>query len=177
LGAPPGAPDKIEQLKTAVAEAIRLEQHIAQLEEDAKVFRKQQHYLRSQVIPDIMAELQMSELVSAGHKIKVEDFYSGSLPKESEKRQAALDWLKTHGGEALIKTELTVPFAKSQHNVAIALTEDLAKQGYNVSLDSTVHSQTLLAFVREKVRNGDDIDFDTLGIYSGKVAKITEVKK
>jgi hypothetical protein len=44
-------------------------------------------------------------------------------------------------------------------------------------MDENVHTQTLLAFVREKVRNGDDIDFDALGIYTGKVAKITEVKK
>jgi hypothetical protein len=177
MGAPVGAPDKLETLNKSIEEALALGEKIAQMEEDVKVFRKQVHYLTTSAIPDMMSELQMSELVFRGYKIKVEDFYSGSLPKEAGKREAAFSWLKANGGEGLIKTELTIPFAKSQHNVAVALTDDLSKQGYTVSLDENVHSQTLLAFVREKVRSGEDIDFDTLGIYAGRVAKIKEAKK
>jgi hypothetical protein len=177
MGAPVGAPDKLKSLQTSVDEALSLDEKIAQMEEDVKTFKKQQHYLRTAVIPDLMAELQMTEMVVRGRKIKVEDFYSGSLPKDYDKRETALAWLKAHGGESLIKTELKVPFAKSQHNEALALKDDLVKSGHNVSMDENVHTQTLLAFVREKVRNGDDIDFDALGIYTGKVAKITEVKK
>ena len=38
-------------------------------------------------------------------------------------------------------------------------------------LDSVVAGQ-LLAFVREKVRNGEEVPLETLGLFAGRVAKV-----
>jgi hypothetical protein len=40
-----------------------------------------------------------------------------------------------------------------------------------------IHAQTLLAFVREKLRNGEEVPIDTLGLYAGRVAKVKAAGK
>jgi len=83
-----------------------------------------------------------------------------------------MDWLEANEGGSLIKTDVALAFTKSQHNEAIDLARRLEEQGFAPSVQSGVHAQTLQAFARERIRNGDQIDTDVLGLYTGKVAKL-----
>lgn len=169
------APDALASLNNKLAEAIALKEMVDQMEEDLAAAKQSLQSLNTQVIPDMMAELGMDEVVQRGWKIKVGEFVSGSLPKEADKRQKAIDWLTEHDAGDLLKTHLGLDFSRNQHNEALALAADLEKAGLAPKVDSTVHPQTLLAFARERLKNGEPLDTETLGLYTGRVAKFKRV--
>jgi len=166
-------------LRDAVREALSLEATIEEMEEDLKVAKKALYVLKTTRIPDIMTEIQpgLEELKIDGYKVSIKDFVSGSIPKDEQKRAAAFEWLEEHEGSGLIKTEVSVTFGKSEHNVALALLADLNEQGMAAVLENSIHPQTLQAFARERIRNGEAIDTEVLGLYTGRVAQIKPVDK
>ena len=118
-----------------------------------------------------MAEAQLTQFATAsGVTIKVEDFVSGSLPKESGKRDAAIKWLEANDGGDIIKNEISLSFEKSQHNEALALASDIRAQGYEVDVTSGVHPQTLMAWARERLKGGEALEPETLGLFVGRKA-------
>ena len=103
---------------------------------------------------------------------EVSDFVAGSLTKKPEERKAALEWLASNGAADMIKSEVSVEFGKTEHNLAKDLAAKLAAEGYFVEESEGIHAQTLLAFVREKMRNGEEVPLETLGLFAGRVAKV-----
>mgnify|MGYP001032616779 FL=1 len=168
--------DKLEQLHTLLEETIALEGAVTQMEEDLKAAKATLHNLRTTRIPDLMAELQMEEVSFKGWQVKVDDFVSGSLPKDAEKKAKAIAWLEANDAAGLIKTEVGVSFGRSEHEAANSLWHQLESDGLPATLNSNVHAQTLQAFARQRIRDGDPIDTDALGLYVGKVAKMKEKK-
>jgi hypothetical protein len=168
--------DKLEVLHKNLDEAVALEIQLEQLEADASAARSALNDLKTKRIPELLVELQMPDLTYKGWKVKLADFVSGSLPKDEGPRQKAIEWLEQHDGGALIKTEIGLVFAKSQHDEAKALAERLAAEGFAAQISSGVHASTLQSFVRERLKNGEEVDTEVLGIYTGQIAKITPPK-
>ncbi len=173
--AAPAASDSLSLLNSKLAEAIDLKEAVDQMEEDLGAAKKQLNNLNTQVIPDMMAELGMEEVTQRGWKVKVGEFVSGSLPKEDDLRARAIRWLEEHDGGELLKTQLSVIFTRSQHNEAMSLAGQIQEQGFAPKVDSTVHPQTLMAFARERLKNGEALDTEVLGLYTGRVAKFKRV--
>jgi hypothetical protein len=165
-------------LMKLAARAEELEKVCAELEAALKVQKGELYYIKTEQLPDMMVEAGLSEFKSiSGAEIKVTDFVAGSLPKEADKRAAAFDQLIKEGGIELIKNDVVVSLSRSHHNEAAALADDLRKRGYTVDVHPDVHPQTLMAFVREKLRNGESVDYNTLGCYAGRVVKIKMPEK
>jgi len=163
----------LSELIEKVNEAANVERGIKELEEMIKQQKSHLHKLRSVELPDAFAEVGMSEFVSEdGTKVKIDDFVSGSLPKDPLKREQAITHLEDIGGEGLIKDTMTVLFEKSQHNSALSVVSDLKEKGFNVDFSSGVHAQSLMAFAREKLKEGTHIETETLGLFTGRIAKI-----
>lgn len=165
------SPDALSKLNTKLAEAIELKTMVDQMEADLSAAKQQLNLLNTSVIPDMMAELDMDEVTQRGWKVKVGEFVSGSLPKDEAKHEAAIKWLEDHDAGDLLKTSLGVQFSRSQHNVALDLAGYIQDQGYEAKVESTVHPQTLCAFARERLKNGEALDTEVLGLYAGRVAK------
>jgi hypothetical protein len=124
-----------------------------------------------------MAEAGLSELsLNNGFKITIDDFVSGTLPKDDERRKAAISWLESNGADSLIKTDVNIQFDKSEHNEALNLIGMLNEQSIEFTAKSGVHPQTLLAHVKERLRRGDEVPLELLGLYAGRVAKIKAQK-
>ena len=174
-GAAPAAPDALALLNKTLTETIALKEYADQMEEDLGAVKKQLNHLNTVVIPDMMTELGMEECVQRGWKIKVGEFVSGSLPRDPELKAKAVRWLEDHEAGDLLKTGLFVNFNRSQHNEAMSLAETIREQGFAPKVESTVHPQTLLAFARERLKNGEDLDTEVLGLYTGRVAKFKRV--
>lgn len=168
--------DKLEILNNHLSEAIALERMIATWDEDLKTARAALHKARTGTIPDLMAELQMDEVTFKGWKVTVSDFVSGSMPKEATKLAAAIKWLEDHEAGGLIKTAIAVSFGREQNEEAKATYEGLVSEGLAATMGSTVHAQTLQSFARQRIKDGDPIEPEILGLYVGKVAKMKEVK-
>lgn len=163
----------LARLRDLAEEAVALEVTTARLDNEIARVRSRLNDLRQVEIPDAMAEVGMSQIKLAdGSEISISNYVSGSLPKEPEKKAAAIDILESNGGEALIKNVLSVPFDKKQHNEAVNLLQRLKDEGFAASLESTVHPSTLQAWVRERVREGEPLNYETLGCFVGRIAKI-----
>lgn len=168
---------QLVRLRQELHRMIGQSQLVEQLEADLAQAKKLLHEIRTKNVPDIMAEIQSDHFNFGGYEVKVEDFVSGSLPKDPEKKQKAIDLLSEYGADGLLKTELSLEFGKSQHNEAINLYHELQEQGYGAFINSTVHPMTLMSWAKQRLRDGEEIDLEALGLYAGKVAKLKVLKK
>jgi hypothetical protein len=176
-GAEQSAPNTLESLHKFLEEAVALEEMVEQQEADLKASKAALNALKTQRVPDLMAEMMMDEIVWNGWKVKISDFVSGSLPSDPERRAKAIQWLEENEAGGLIKTEVKVEFGKSQHNEALSVAAELERDGFAPKVDSGVHASTLQAFARERIKNGEAIDTELLGLYTGKIAKFGRSKK
>ena len=174
-GGATASPDALKRMREGIKELITMTEYIEQLEADLKAAVSARHVLRTVKLPDIMAECQSTAFNHAGYDVEVSDFVSGSLPKDEAKRAKALQWLKDNDGADNIKTILTVAFNTKQHNQAMAVADDLRKDGWPLTIGECVNVQTLQAFARERIRNGEKVDAETLGLFVGKLVKIKKV--
>jgi hypothetical protein len=178
VGPAPVEQDRLAVLHNSLEEALGLQAAIAQMEADLKAFTDQYNYICQSRIPDLMTSMSMPEVTFKGWKVQVKEFISGNLPKKEEDPEGharGIDWIVNAGGGGIIKTEVAVQFGRSQHNEALDLAAKLNEQGFPAVCDSGVHVQTLWAFARERLKNGDDLDLDVLGLFVGKVAKFAAV--
>lgn len=169
----------VETLKDYCSEAIELDEAIKGYELAMKTAKQRLHALRTVKIPEAMAEAGIGDVFSmdTGHVIKLKQFVSGSLPKEAEKRDLAMKVLTQYGGAALIKTAVEMQFGKGESHEAQKVAAELRAEGYAVDVKEDVHAMSLQAFAREKLREGEDLPLETLGLFAGTTADIKEPKK
>lgn len=167
---------QLDRLNAKVDEAAGLDTIIKQMEDDLRAARSSYHELRTKEIPDMMAEMGIEEVTRNGWKVKVEDLVSGSLPKDPEKREVALQTVCDYGAEGIIKTQIVANFDKGEHNIALAACAQLQEQGMDAEVIENIHPQTYLAFARERLKNGEDFDSDKLNLFVSRIAKLKEIK-
>lgn len=166
-----------EALKEVADDAVALERQVADVEATLKEMKRELHKVKSEVLPAKMAEAGVSDLKLAdGTSISIKDFVSGSLPKDPALKASAIKWLEDNEAGGLIKSTVKAVFGKGEHAAATALAEGLVKDGYQTDLDNGVHASTLQAFARERLKNGEPIPLEDLGLYAGQVAKIKLAK-
>jgi hypothetical protein len=164
----------LAEIVRSAERAVLLERLVEEMEEDITKLRKELNELKFVRIPDSMAQAGFTHFaLKDGSQVKVEDFVQGSLPKDPLTRTLAVSVLEQHGGEALIRNQVVIPFDKKDHNRAINLARELEDRGLTVNVVHDVHAQTLQAFVREKLRAGEQLPWEALGIFVGRRAKIT----
>lgn len=163
-------------LKQAMEEAIGLEEQAEQLEEDLKAIRSRLRHLQATQVPEMMMTIGLDTMVSGDWSVSLQEQVSGSLPKDQEARERAIEWLEDHDAADLIKTDVALKFGRSQHNEALALAAELAEKGFEPQVDHGVHSSTLHAYVRERLRDGQDIDLELLGCNVISIAKFKRRK-
>jgi hypothetical protein len=169
----------VDVLKDYCSEAIELDEAVKGYELAMKTAKSRLHSLRTIKIPEAMAEAGIGDVFSmdTGHVIKLKQFVSGSMPKEDEKRDLAMKVLAQHGGAALIKTAVGMIFDKGQAHEAQQVADNLRSDGYDVSIKEDVNAMSLQAFAREKLRNGEELPLEALGLFAGTTADIKEPKR
>lgn len=168
--------DLIKKLSAKLEEAVDLKAIIDQLEADVTAAKRQLHSINTTQIPDMMTEMGIDEITQNGWKITIKDFVSGSLPKDPEKKRDALKYLEENEGAELIKTTVNVMFTREERKEALKLYSKLASEhGQFTKMESSVHPQTLASYARERMRNGEQLDAEMLGLFTGRVAKYAKV--
>ncbi len=109
-----------------------------------------------------------------GAKVQVKPFYAGKISDEN--KEEAFKWLRQHGFGSLIKREISAKFGKGQDKLATMALEALEKLGCDPGDKTSVHPQTLKAFIKEQVEAGKNLPTDLLGVFVGKVTKVTPAK-
>lgn len=167
----------VDRLNALIKEAEALNARMLELEGEFTQLMSRYNFIKTTELPELMSEMQTTEWVGEGGvRLRLNQFVSGALPKDPEKLAVAIRWLEDNGGGPNIKSELSVPFSKSQHNEALSIRAELEEKGYAPTLTSSVHASTLQAFARERLNRGETVPFATLGLYAGTVAEIDHPK-
>lgn len=166
--------NELKTLESQIGKAIELMKTIVEGEEHIKALNMELNKITSHTIPDQMAAARVDEFkTKEGVTVKIKDYINGSLPKDPVKRKAALQWFFDIGAETLIRSHVAIDVPPGNSKERKKLTSLLTKNKVAFDEETTIHPQTLQAFARERLENGEKVPLDLLGLHVGRHAKIT----
>lgn len=168
---------QLNDMEHLVNEAVELNKQVDKIKKQLDEKTKELHRVTRGQIPDMMASCGISHFTtSKGLRVSIKDVIDGSLPKEDEeKRKAALNWLMNHDGSGIISGEIVIPFSKGQHNYKEEIKTALERIAADYFESEEVHHMSLKAFARERIRNGEEVPLQLLGLRALRFAQISGI--
>ena len=159
-----------------MAKAIRQEEeYIESLEADLKKARTKLRKMTDEDLPTMLAEIGLSRIaLDDGSEVIVKQTYGASILVDN--RPKAYEWLREQGYDDIIKNTVTCAFGRGEDDKASAFQAFAKKEGYEPDQKTEIHPQTLRAFVKERVENGDDFPMELFGAYVGQRAVVKRSK-
>ena len=151
----------MKDLKAAESEVKRLK-----VERDRYVY---------DLLPAKMNETGLSKVEVDGNQVTLQQFVSGTMPKDPMHREIAFAHLRDIGAGAFIKNEISVRFGLKEDNKAKSVQADLDEQGFDTASKGWVEPSTLKKLIRERIEAGQEIDLEMFNGYVGTIAKIKGV--
>jgi hypothetical protein len=148
-----------------------LEKELEDLEASLREKSEQYRNLTEVTLPEAMAEAGMRKFVmDDGSMVEIKPFYGASISKA---RQAeAFQWLRDNKLDDIIKSTVSVRFGRGEAELHTQLISLLASKGYSPEQAEKIESQTLKAWVKERVEKGLPIDSELFGVFIGQKAVI-----
>lgn len=148
---------------------------IVDLEEVLKTTKAKLLKLTDEELPALMEEMGILSLtLDDGSVVKVTRTYGGSILVEN--RPKAYAWLREHGYDDIIKNTVMCQFGRGEDDRAKGFAEFAAEKGFAPEQKTEIHSQTLRAFVKERIEKGDAFPMELFGAYIGQRAIIKKGK-
>lgn len=179
--------DKLDRLRAAASEARDLDLRLRDLEAEVADVKSRLTNLHRDKLPELLddAGLDRIGVPAAGNKPAIDfvlrPYFSAAIAASwpEARRGLAFAWLREHRAGDLIKTEVTARFPKGSEAEARAAAAALeASAGVPVEVKTSVHSQTLTAWLREIYERRHQAlsteDLETIGASVGRVVKIDE---
>lgn len=168
--------DQLANITKEARKAVALEKQIADLKAATETLEQERWELISKTLPGLLDSAGLTDFtLEDGSSIGIKEVVRGSLPsadKRPAEREAAIAWLLENGGSGIIKTQYNTEFGVGQEKLAKIFETIITKAKFVAKKTTGVHPQTLCAFVREKLENGETVPVDKLGIYAGRHAMI-----
>jgi 16S rRNA C1402 N4-methylase RsmH len=160
----------------ALARQIRdKEERIQSLEEKLKDEKKALLKLTDEEMPAMLAEIGISSFsLDDGSTVEVKQTYGASILMDN--RPAAYEWLRDNGYDDIIKNTVLCQFGRGEDDQASAFAAFAQQQGYVPEQKTEIHPQTLRAFVKERVEEGDAFPMELFGAWVGQRAVIKRGK-
>ena len=176
--------DKLDALKTAVAEVRDMEAEKADLEARLKTLSERLNHQYAKALPDLMDEAGVTAITIEpdgnlpSYTATVKSFYSANIAAswDPERRGAGFRYLETVAAGDLSKTEVGIVFPRERHDEARAFCKKLIEDGYGPSYKETVHAATLTAWLKERAEAGEIPDLEKIGGTIGRVVRLKEEK-
>jgi hypothetical protein len=174
--------DKFAQLALFVQRQLDAAADVARCERQLAEAQQKLRQLSEVEFPDFMENVMgLSECRTRdGILVSIKEKIRAGIPvkKDPERAARAFKWLRDNGHSRLIKHVIKVELDKGQDGVAeelLKLLKEPAEKNHLVLEDATtVHEQTLGAFVREKLEAGQlpDDALELLGVHRQKFASL-----
>lgn len=159
----------VAELANAVAAQTRA---VKQLEEDLKEAKSKLLKLTDEDLPALLHEIGLPKFeLGDGTKVSLQQTYGAHISEANQPE--AFGWLREHGFEDIIKNTVACEFGKGEDSDAARFMELAQSEGVPVQQKTSVHPQTLKAFVRERVEAGEDFPMQIFGAFIGQRAVIT----
>lgn len=162
--------EKGSTLSTLIRQSMEIDEKIAEAEQYLKDLKFKKRKVNEEDIPNLMQEMGMDSVTVDGNKVALRQFVHARIA--DDKKDEAFTWLRSIGEADIIKNEVTVSFKSGEDNMAGAVIDDLRSQGLEPAQKTHVHPQTLKAWVKNRIESGQEIDFDTFGVFVGTEATI-----
>ena len=167
------AQDNMGKIGAVANDIADTDKEIEQIEDQLKKKKDYKKHLSENVLPNLFAEVGLSELKLAdGRHLKVTNFYGASI--KAEKKANAYRWLRNNGFGDLIKNQVSCSFGKDEDSKASGLVSKLNELGYDSDTREWVEPSTLRAFIREQHEAGNALPMDLLGAFVGQKTTIKE---
>lgn len=163
--------NSMSALASLAQQQAEIEHEMLEAERALKALKQRHSTIADELLPELMDELGIDKFETKdGLKIDVSEKIRASISKANQ--PAAFAWLEEHGHAGLIKAEIKVAFAKGDVETAAAVSNMLQIEGFDPEAKYGVHPQTLGAWVREMLEEGEDIPIDILGVFRQRTAKV-----
>ena len=147
-----------------------IEQEVEDAETHLKALKQERQKLSTQMIPDLMDEMGVERVDVDGLTVTKKQIVAASIPVD--KRELAFDWLRERGLDDIIKNDVVCSFGRGQDNAAKDAFWTLKDKGLEPSTKTHIHPMTLKAFVKDRVEQGQEIDFDLFGAFLTNAVEI-----
>ena len=170
----PEAPseDGLSRLSRMFARRQEIANRLEAAKAEVSVLENELRDLEEREFPELFDEVGITSFQVGNMKVSVEEKLYGGLPKDESERAIAMAILKEHGGDALMKMEVTVAFPKGEDSHAKAASAILESAGYNPVVEESIHGSTYQKWARECLEQGIPLDLKALGLYHRRFIKI-----
>jgi hypothetical protein len=173
------APELTERIWQTARELYRRQQEVVRLTERIQKETEEITRLSESVLPVMMDEAQTKEMTSTtGVKLIKENKVYGNISKDNE--SAAFAWLESNKFGSIIKFGFMIPVEKGDVKLAKMVRSLLKKAKLAFEEKSSVHYQTLQAFIRESVEQArklpPSITYVTKPVVEIKLPKVKKTK-
>jgi len=163
--------NSMSALASLAKQQAEIEHEILEVERALKALKSRHSTIADEMLPELMDELGIDKFeTKEGLKIDVSEKIRASISKANQ--SAAFAWLEANGHSGLIKSEVKVALGKGDVETATHVLAVLNAEGLNPEAKYAVHPQTLGAWVREMLEEGEDIPIDILGVFRQRTAKV-----
>jgi len=161
----------------ALARQIRdKEENVKSLEQQLKDEKKALLKLTDEDMPAMLAEIGISSFsLDDGSQVEVKQTYGASILVDN--RPKAYEWLRDNGYDDIIKNTVLCQFGRGEDDQASSFAAFAQQQGYVPEQKTEIHPQTLRAFVKERVEEGDAFPMELFGAWVGQRAVIKKGRK
>lgn len=129
-------------------------------------------------IPKLTEGMDGTFDIGDGREITVKEEIRASIG--GERKAPAIKWLDEHGYSSIVKRAVVVEFSRGDKEGSDTLVEKIQQINFEnpvvIKQDLDVHHMTMLSWVKERIKEGDDIPRDLFGVYPQRIAKIKEKK-
>lgn len=161
----------VSEISLLARQLVGAEKEVERAEDILKRAKEDARRLREEALPSAMDEAGVKELtLESGEKITVTTEVYCSIPVA--KREEAFAWLESNNFGGLIKSDVSVAFDRGDKSKAEALVQRLAAEGLTPEMSTTVHPQTLKAFVKEQLAKGANVPLDLFGARPVNTARV-----
>lgn len=169
--------DSMKRLNRLVIEMGQLELQKEELEEQLEKINKQIREYSENLIPTLMTEVGIDLYrTKGGITVELKEEVRASFPKDESKRARAFRFLEETGDDGIIKRQFTIQYGRDSIQWANQLHDELKRlkveEHATVSEDWSIHHQTLLSYLRSKLKEGANVPMDAFGAFVQSYAKI-----
>lgn len=162
----------LTDLVEAANRQVFLAEQVAALDEQLKAKKQELKTQSEEIVPSMMMELGMTKFTLAnGYELSIKDEVYAKIPENT--KFAAFQWLRDRNLDGIIKTQVSMDFGKGEDEEASRIVQTLADMGIYAKTESTIHPQTLKAFLREQISLGSGVPLEDFG---ATVVKTTVIR-
>ena len=124
------APNNMGKIGAVANDIADTDKEISDIEEQLKKKKDYKKHLSENVLPNLFAEVGLSELKLAdGRLIKVGNYYGASI--KEDKKEAAFKWFRDNGFGDLVKNQISCSFGRNEDEKARGLIDTLNEKVIN----------------------------------------------